>query len=381
MAPVQRGILIGQKDAGVFTRKEAAARLRALGQDPASARTDVELISLVYSTVDERGAPTMASGLVALPRARSGPLRVVSYQHGTVPLRMRVPSNIAALDDPEAIADTRATLALFAAAGYAVVAADYIGLGQSPLQRHRYMHAATEASACLDLLRAARAFSAKIGVEFEPGVFLVGFSQGGHATLALQRAIEAAHREELFVVAAAPAAGTYDMTRTFLQLLDRHDPGIAFHLAYVLTAYNAIYDVYGSPSEAFTAPYDAQIEGLYEGRHDPTEIGAVLPAKCRDLLRPAFIAETADPWHPLRRALCDNDVYAFSPRAPVRLYASRADLDVPYENMVTAHRELKARGATVDLVDLGPEDHAGTLMRALPLAKAWFDTLPACAPH
>ena len=48
---------------------------------------------------------------------------------------------------------------IFAAFGYVVCAPDFVGLGDSP-GVHPYVHAKTEASAAIDMLRAARELDA-----------------------------------------------------------------------------------------------------------------------------------------------------------------------------------------------------------------------------
>jgi len=80
-------------------------------------------------------------------------------------------------------------VSLFATTGYAAVVPDYLGLGDSPgLQL--YHHARSEATACVDLLRAARTWCASNNVELNDQLFLAGYSHGGHVTMALHRELE-----------------------------------------------------------------------------------------------------------------------------------------------------------------------------------------------
>ena len=62
-------------------------------------------------------------------------------------------------------------------------------MGVSP-GLHPYHHAISEATACVDLLRAVRAFCATNGFPLNDRLFLCGYSQGGHATLSLLRDLE-----------------------------------------------------------------------------------------------------------------------------------------------------------------------------------------------
>jgi hypothetical protein len=79
----------------------------------------------------------------------------------------------------------------------------------------------------------------------------------------------------------------------------------------------------------------------------------------------------------LRLALRDNDLYRWTPRAPLRLYHCRADRDVIFANSTVARDSFLSRGATqVELIDPLPiGDHGACTVPSFLLAKAWFDTL------
>ncbi len=89
----------------------------------------------------------------------------------------------------------RPTAFAIAAAGYAVTAPDYLGLGQSE-DLHPYNHLPSTVSASLDALRASREVlrAQRIGLERE--VMVTGHSQGAAATLAVGRALPAAHGDD-----------------------------------------------------------------------------------------------------------------------------------------------------------------------------------------
>jgi pimeloyl-ACP methyl ester carboxylesterase len=153
---------------------------------------------VTYCTVDavledqSAAQPTIATGNVSVPR-RSGRLPTVVYLHGTAVSFYDAPSNPNVFGEFNANGesfDGPPSSAIFAGAGFIYIAPDYLGLGDSTVPRHRYFHAATEASAALDLLKASRHLLRELGVRRNRELFTFGFSQGGHATLALQRALE-----------------------------------------------------------------------------------------------------------------------------------------------------------------------------------------------
>jgi hypothetical protein len=82
--------------------------------------------------------------------------------------------------------------------------------------RHRYFHAATEASSAVDLLKASRHVLRSLRVRRSGELFTLGFSQGGHSALALHRALE---RRGVEVTATAPVGGVFDVERFFLSCL------------------------------------------------------------------------------------------------------------------------------------------------------------------
>ena len=91
---------------------------------------------------------TTVTGMVSVPR-KSGPLPTVAYVHGTSVSFYDAPSNPNTFGDfserGESFEGPPST-AVFAGNGFIYIAPDYLGLGDSTVPRHRYFHAATEAS-------------------------------------------------------------------------------------------------------------------------------------------------------------------------------------------------------------------------------------------
>jgi hypothetical protein len=103
-----------------------------------------------------------------------------------------------------------------------------------------------------------------------------------------------------------------------------------------------------------------------------------MPAIPNRILRPEYLAAVrGDPDHPLRRALRDNDLTGFVPKAALRLYHCSGDEDVLPANSVVARDRFTAAGVTgVLLVDPSAgAGHGDCVEPALLAAKAWFDSL------
>ena len=183
--------------ARVFGDFNKPAILPAFDPGRHGARHDVELHRLVVPlVVTETGESVTLSGLLALPVGASGPLPVVSWQHGTILSFGQVPSNLLKLSDPAyAVSDsgdsleTLLNIQRFAGQGFAVIAADYVGKG--PFRNGRgeaYGVKDVSVQTCLRMLEAGLTAMASRGLQVGP-LFLNGWSQGAVNTQWLHQAL------------------------------------------------------------------------------------------------------------------------------------------------------------------------------------------------
>jgi pimeloyl-ACP methyl ester carboxylesterase len=344
------------------------------GSVPITPQYNVRLYKIVYQTIGPLGEPAEASGALLLPENLNEPLPLVSYQHGTVTQTNLAPSSMDLVHSEVNVG------AAFATTGYAAVTPDYLGLGASP-GLHPYCHARSEATACIDMLRAARTFCATNGVVLTNRLFLCGYSEGGHATMALLRELEAYYTNEFTVTACAPMAGPYDLsgvtTTNFLSGVAQPNP---YYFLYLLGAYQEVYQFAPSLASILASPYDTTLPPLLNGNIPGSQINTNMPPDGNpvEILKPEYLAAfIANPRHPLRLALQDNDVYYWIPRTPLRLYHCLADQDVIIANSQVALATFRSLGATqVELIDPVPSaDHGGCTIPSLAGAKAWFDSL------
>ncbi|MFI9631341.1 lipase family protein [Nocardia sp. NPDC051929] len=127
-----------------------------------------------YITEGPTGAPTMATGVLATPDGTppAGGWPIVAWEHGTSGLGATCGISTNPRYDAPIV---RRLLDQ----GYAVVAPDYVGLGAGAATTHPYLQSRTEATATVDLVRAARHVDAALARRWA----VTGVSQGGHAAL------------------------------------------------------------------------------------------------------------------------------------------------------------------------------------------------------
>ncbi|MEU9116142.1 alpha/beta hydrolase [Streptomyces sp. NPDC048483] len=364
-----RGALLSVTPLGSQNHDEIVAQAQKAGLEAGTARHGVAAYRLTYRTITPDGRPITASGLLALPLGGSRHLPPVVHTHGTLAYRGYAPS---VFEGPD-----RAVSVLYASAGRAAIAPDYLGLGTGP-GRHPYMDARSAASASLDMLRAARSAAPKLGAALDRKVSVTGFSQGGPVTMELGRELDRGADPHFRLGMLAPVGGPYDLDGSELPAIfdGRIDPQSAvFCLSFFLTAQNRLHPLYTDPREVFRAPYADRVEDLFDGDHPAEDIAGKLPGRLEDLLTDTWYKKLQHPSGALLQALRANDrTCDWTPDRDVRvtLYTATGDRDVAIANTRSCERELASHGVKATVVDQGPDaDHNTSFLRSEPsIARA-----------
>lgn len=338
--------------------------------------TAVNAYRIRYRTLSVRGRSIIVSGLVAVPDPADGVYPVVQYQHCTQFDKSDVPSN------PSETWESPSVMFLFAAHGYIVSMPDYIGQGKSR-RRHPYMHAASMAVSSADMLKAVKELCERFEVKTDSRLFICGFSEGGHATMALQRYIESDGDAQPFqLIASAPIDGPYDIHQCWTKLCDESSPPtLCTPIATrIYMSYRRIYRFKEKMRNVFQQEYYRKIRKIDNGRHNAGDMLDDLPETVQKLMNKDFLAEVRSGEHPLAEAMTENNTYDFLPVTPTRLYHSNSDELVPYATSEMTCAHMKSLGASdVDVVDSGDHtiddsSHLGSFYSSLPMIKEWFDT-------
>lgn len=338
---------------------------------------DVKMYKLTYNTVDTDSLPIIATGAFFVPTnttCTNFPFAV--YNHGTTLRKNDVPSN----NNPEAIIGK-----VFSAGGYFVCMPDYIGMGDSP-GFHPYVHAKSEATASVDMVRAAREYLSTTNFIDNNELFLTGYSQGGHACMATTKFINDENLQSEFnIVASAPCSGPYDlsgiMADTIISPTPYSNPG---YIVYLLASYQLAYgNIFNSWSDVLYPPYDTIVPPFFSGNNTTLDMGllnSLIPNQMSLLIRDTclnnFINDSINKNHPWWRALIDNDNYDWLPLKPLRMYYCTADEQIAYTNALNAESTMNNNGALdVQAMNMGNNDHGGCILPALSSAFNWFQNL------
>jgi len=366
------GGLVSVQRTGDYPRFAVQSILNSVDlPEPLQVTHGITLYRVQYRTTNYDGSAVFASGLVALPHGEAM-TSVVVYHHGTNAERRTAPSQ-PGLGEGTLIASAAA------GTGHILLAPDYIGLGESRAI-HPYMVSKATVSTSIDFIHAARSFITFLQGKCPESLYLMGFSQGGHAAFAVQRALEKLHDPQLQVRACAPIAGPFHVREiSFPQAMTGQTTSHAFYLAYLALAYAHVYD--HSLRSILASPYLEELPPLYDGDHTTEQISRALPANPRDLFVPEFLeAYDAGRPHWFLDALTENDVCDWTPLAPVRIYYGEQDLDVLPAEALRAEAEMKPRGADIQALSVGPYTHDASVLRAVPRALRWFTELAQTTP-
>lgn len=400
VSPLPRGNVLAVESRGMAETwlMDGVAQSTGLEALMGKPRCNVELKHFEYDTIGPDGKGATSSSALMVPRgtdsACSGARPVVMFAHGTS--FTKVKDQTAILTDPEN--DPMLMMMIFAAQGYVVVSPNFLGYNDSSLGYHPYLVAETNGAESVDALRAGKQVIANDpSVSFSPKLFLYGVSEGGYVAMAAHKIIERDYAGEFTVRASMPSAGPYNYFKFYKSMFA--EPGnpvfdvstqlgvtegvevlVPMLFESLQKTHGAVYQA--SAAEAFNAPYDKTIPGLFPSDVPIADLARMgkLPAPTAQLnkltgqgrvLTEEFRQKVASGALPkLDQAIRDNTLLGWSPKAPMALCHGPRDKVVPFYNSTDVVADMRARGASnVNLLNI---DEPATLSIAGPVAPLAF---------
>lgn len=335
-------------------------------------KTGVTIHKIVYETEYLNGQVD-ASGLVCMPD-EPGEYPILCFQNGTNTLHANAPS--------ENYNDQLFTvLEGVASMGFIVVIPDYLGFGESEQLDHPYLHTETTVSTILNMVRASKEFSEIENTIAKPtdDLYILGYSQGGWATLSVQKAIEQNYSSEFNLVASACGAGPYNLTALNEYVLSQSQYPMPYFLAYILKGHKSVGSITNAYSDVFNSVYASKIDQYFDGKHSGDEINAVLNTTISQLIAPDYLSgyKTDSKYASIRNAFENNSVSAWNISTPTRLIHADLDAYVPIsisEKMVADFRAIGVPESKLEMVTVNGFDHPGGVVPTGVNAVLWFLT-------
>jgi len=348
---------------------------------------DIEAYSITYSTIDNEGNPTVASGLIGIPtQPASSTSRllieapIASVQHATIFKRSDAPSFFT---ETEEWGEPELGLIL-AGLGYVVSIADYLGLGSDDTIFHPYCNFGSLGTAIVDMLRATKNYLAGIPdkIIWNNELFLAGYSEGGYATMAATKEIQLNYSEEFSITASAPMAGPYNLSTIMGGVVTNEEVYSHLeYLIYMLYGFNAVYDIFTGPEEIMLEPYDTTVPPLMDLNHSSSQVRGALPGGGSDtpdsLLTETIIESVGDTQSEVYNALLANDLYnTWVPDVNMHMYHSSQDDAVPVENSRTAAAYFLSQGSvSFEYTEIAAGGHVEAFIPCYVLAIQWFQSI------
>lgn len=336
----------------------------------------VEVYKVRYTMLDHTNTLDTVSGLVVVPLT-AAESNLVVYCHGTSNDKLDVPSQLRS-GYLEALG--------FSSFGFTTAAPDYPGLGEDE-GFHPYINAESEALSGLYLIDIAYQVMASSGANIGGKLFLSGYSQGGHAGMALHEYLETELNGGLEVTACAFGSGPYSIGEIMRELISGDNDYIVLgFVPFFIRGQQEIYgNIYNDLSEIFKPIYIPQIQAFINGDAQLSALtinlattmfaleGEIQP---RHLLQDDIVdrLQANDPNDEFIQVMRDNDVHNYVPEIPVNLYYCNADQVVPFTNTIEALNDMEANGSTtVQAVQVSPDaDHGPCAELAIPMMVDFF---------
>lgn len=384
--------------------KERADFIKGVTQGPdykslpaPTAANDVDLYTVrYYSTRPEMGGKEiMATGLLALPKIPdTSSIPLLAYNHGTVMGKYEVPSYAFRPTNPTGNShypqayENRYMVALFAGNGYAVMEADYPGLGDGANFKEAYFIKQSTAQAIYDLYLDVKKYLAAQNIV--PGKFFVGgWSQGALNTTGFLELLEA---RGVKVEAAFTAANLNDPFAAMNAIVFHPRAADARWLPVLLGLTTFSCENYfgekGLAKRVINPAYYSDMKSIYDRTYAGQPGLLAIISKWQnlpftDFLSPAYRDPAVLAQSPYGRCLAAGEAYRQEFKTPLRMYYGALDevirpsialLARDYQRSITDTPDAPS-SSNVQAVAVPGAGHRLSLITGSVDAKKWFDSI------
>ncbi len=296
-------------------------------------QTRVTEIVGTYPSINGNRDTIQLSGKVILPTGRK-PKRMILVSHYTVGSNREAPSNCFSLEG------------VLAELGYGLILPDYIGYGVTVNEVHPYLVMDLTAHNVVDMYLAVRPWLKAIDMEPEqPGIILMGYSQGGANTMAVQHLIETEYDyygnpERIFLHRVFAGGGPYDVKATYERFVTTDTAGYPVAVPLVLQGMIKGNNLNMQMSDMMQQWLcDKMDDWINSKLYCTNQLNKFIGTKVtHELLTQEAMDQTSDKVAELYKAMNANSIisYNWMPSAPVYLMHSMDDETVPYTNAANA---------------------------------------------
>lgn len=301
-------------------------------------RNAVDMYEVTYKGIWLDSSFIIAKGVLYVPKTETPSAEMV-YCHGT-----RI-----GLNQSYGVQDLEQVVCMMHAVdGYIAMFPFYYGLGGGE-KEHVYQDSWTEAMSTIYMIKACREIYPHLNKQTSGQLFLTGYSQGGHASMATHKYLESSF-PEMKLTASSPMSGPYDLTgeqaKTMFRKYDQ-----PHYLPYILLSYQYAFNLWsGDIYDVFKSPYKELIkEAFAQPRiHDHGDVNAMLPKIPKDMIVDSMVEVFQnDSTMPFTLKLKENSLINWVPKAPMQLCACYGDNEVMYQNTQVCYDSMCKKTNTI----------------------------------
>lgn len=310
-------------------------------------------LSGTYRSVDAHGDSITLSGKVLLPKGKEIK-RLILISHYTIGSNVEAPSNSFPLEG------------ILVKDGYGLIVPDYIGYGVTADKIHPYLMMDLTARNVLDMYRAVLPYLKEKDVPIaNEDIYLMGYSQGGATTMAVERLIETEY-PDVKIRRVFAGGGPYDVKTTYERFVTTNIAGYPVAVPLVVQGMVKGMGLRDSLMNDLMQPtiVNHLDEWINSKRYSTSQINAMIDSHVTsDLLTKDGMDQTSPAVAELYKAMATNSIvrYNWTPKAPVYMMHSIDDETVPYENAAQAHAKWASANIQVNFGHYG--GHVATALQ------------------
>ena len=317
----------------------------------------VEIVG-TYPSMDRDWNDITLSGKVMLPKGKK-PKRMILVSHYTVGSNAEAPSNCFSLEG------------VLVKLGYGLIIPDYQGYGITADKVHPYLVMMETAVNVTDMYFAVKEWLKAVDMAPEyDDIYLMGYSQGGATTMAVEYLIEVAYSDpadSLYIPIHRVFAGggPYDVKATYERFVTTDTAGYPVAVPLVLQGMIKGNNLNMEMSDLMQ-PWlcDKMDEWINSKRYTTAQVNQLIGTKVtHKLLTEEGMDQTSEKVAELYKAMTANSVVAYNwqPQASIYIMHSMDDETVPYTNASNAKAKWRDANITYNFGHYGT--HVKTCLR------------------
>ncbi len=311
-----------------------------------------------YPSIDLNGDTIILSGKVLLPK-NGRPKRMIVVSHYTICSNKEAPSHCFPLEG------------VLVKLGYGLIVPDYLGYGVTANQVHPYLVMELTAQNVIDMYLAVKPWLKAVNkAPLNDEICLMGYSQGGATTMAVQYLIEnryssSTNPQQIKIYRVFAGGGPYDVKATFERFVNTNRSDYPVAVPLVVQGM-----VKGNKLNMELT--DIMQPWLYEHLDEWCNSKQYTSAQINQLINTQVTSQmlTEEAMNPkstkvaeLYKAMTENSIvsYDWTPQAPVYMLHSMDDETVSYTNATNAKSKWKYANITYNFGHYG--SHIKTCLR------------------